>query len=79
MWRFLDCLKLEQSVTDLKITRHLNWDPPPRRHAKWIRYDERLDKVVNDYETYADVMQFMKVVAAMLYVLPEFYYSLITV
>ena len=34
-----------------------------------FRYDERLGKVVNDYDTYADVMQFMKVVAAMTWVL----------
>ena len=65
IWRFFDCLKLEQAITDHKISRHLNRDPPPRREAKWIRYDERLDKVINDYDTYADVMQFLKVVAAM--------------
>ena len=65
MWKFLDCLKLEQAISDTKISRHLNRDPPPRRQAKWIRWDERVDKVVNDYDTYADVMQFLKVVAAM--------------
>ena len=68
MWRFFDCLKLEQAITDHKISRHLNRDPPPRREAKWIRYDERLDEVINDYDTYADVMQFLKVVAAMTWV-----------
>ena len=66
MWRFLDCLKLEQAISDTKITRHLNRDPPPRRAAKWIRWDERVDKVVNEYDTYADTMDFLKVVAAMI-------------
>ena len=65
MWKFLDCLKLEQAITDTKISRYLNREPAPRRQAKWIRYDERLERVINDYDSYADVMEFLKVVAAM--------------
>ena len=47
-------------------------NPPPSTPGpgitttRWIRWDERVDKVVNDYDTYADTMDFLKVVAAMI-------------
>ena len=65
LWKFLDCLKLEQAITDTKIASFLNRDDPPRRQSKWIKYDERLDRVINSYDRYTDVMEFLTVVAAL--------------
>ena len=53
------------AITDHKISCHLNRDPPPRRQAEWIKYDERLGRVIDNYDNYGDVMEFLKVVAAM--------------
>ena len=52
IWRFLDCLKKEQNLTDVKMTQHLMRQPPPPRARKWIIYDEKLKRIVDDFESY---------------------------
>ena len=64
VWKFLDSLKLEQALTDEKIAKRLNRDAPPPRIPKWIKYDEDLDKIVNSYDSYSTVMDYLKAVAA---------------
>ena len=61
----MDCLKLEQALTNDKISRHLNILAPKPHEPKWIKYDERLQSVINSYDDYIDVMEYLKVLAAM--------------
>ena len=65
IWKFLDNLKLEQALIDKKIIMHLNHMTPPPIIPKWIKYDEDLDRVINSYDSYNSVMDYLKVVAAM--------------
>lgn len=53
------------SLTTHSLEDHLT-PGPGITTTRWIRWDERVDKVVNDYDTYADTMDFLKVVAAMI-------------
>ena len=52
IWRFLDRLKKEQTLTDVKITQHMMREPPPLRARKWVLYDEKLKRIVDDFENY---------------------------
>ena len=45
----MDALKLEHSLTELKIVKHLTLTPPPPRQKKWINNDNRLQRVVGSY------------------------------
>ena len=47
MWRFLDCLKAEQSLTDVRLPKRLMRERPEPRAPKWILYDQR---IVESYE-----------------------------
>ena len=49
---FMDALKLEQSLKELQIVKHLTRTPPPLRQKKWINYDNRLQRVVGSYGSY---------------------------
>ena len=60
--KFIDCLKAEQYLTDLKITKRHNRERPENRAAKWIRYDEKLQKIVESYDDYSDKMEFRKAI-----------------
>ena len=64
IWKFLECLKAEQSLTDVKLTRRLLRQPPEKRAAKWIKYDQRLQTIVDSYDDY-DILDFLKVVGCM--------------
>lgn len=65
MWKFIECLKLEQALADQKITDYLNRLPPPRRLPKWIEYDKRLSGVIEAYDKYSGVMQYHRIVAGL--------------
>ena len=61
----MDSLKLEQALTDGKISSFLNNNPVPQHQKTCIKYDERLDLVINEYDSYTIVFDFLNVVAAM--------------
>ena len=42
----MECFKLEQDITDYKITGYLNSELAPRCLAKWIKHDERLNNLI---------------------------------
>ena len=44
-------MKKEQNLTDVKMTQHLMRQPPPPRARKWIIYDEKLKRIVDDFES----------------------------
>ena len=51
------------AITDTIIAIFLNRDDPFRRQRKWIKYDERLDRFINAYDDYHDVMVFLDAAA----------------
>ena len=51
-WKFHDCLKTEQDLTDVKPAKRLCRERPERRAVKWVNYDERLQTVVDAYDDY---------------------------
>ena len=61
----MDSLKLEQALTDGKISSFLNHNPVPHRQKTCIKYDERLGHVISEYDSYTIVFDFLNVVAAM--------------
>ena len=65
IWKFLECLKKEQALTDVKLTKHMVREAPPARSTKWVKYDERLNNVIETYDDF-DVMDFLKVVGHLL-------------
>jgi len=42
----------DQNLTDVKITQHMMKEPPPPRARKWVLYDEKLKRIVDDFENY---------------------------
>ena len=50
----------EQSLTDVKMTKRLLREPPEPRAPRWIRYDQNLQRVVNNYDSYDDTRDFLK-------------------
>ena len=42
IWKFLECLKKEQSLTEVKMTKMMMREEAEPRLSKWRRYDERL-------------------------------------
>ena len=65
IWKFLDCLKSEQDLTDVKLTKKMMKQSPEPRAPKWVRYDVQLQKILEAYDDY-DVLDFLKVVGNML-------------
>ena len=59
-WKFLECLKKEQSLTEVKMTKMMMREEAEPRLAKWRRYDERLQRIIisfNDYSTVTDYLR----------------------
>ena len=67
IWKFLEALKLEQGLTDQKITERLMRRPPPQRAAKWIRYDSLLESFMQAYDNQEyEVIDYLSAVSAAL-------------
>ena len=56
LWKFLTCLRAEQSLTDARHTKRLLRERPEPRAHTWVRYDEHLQRIVDDYDDYCDKM-----------------------
>ena len=52
IWSFMDALKLEHSLAELKIVKHLTRTSPLPQQKKWINNDHRLQKDVRSYDSY---------------------------
>ena len=50
IWSFLDAVKDEQAVTDVKITHDICGRAPPRRKKAWIDRDEALERMCDSYD-----------------------------
>jgi hypothetical protein len=67
IWNFLTALKLEQGLTDQKITDCLMRRPPPPRAAKWFRYDAQLESFMQGYDNQKyEVLECLTAVSAAL-------------
>ena len=62
----IDCLKAEQDLTDLKMTRRLMQEDPEPRRPKWIQYETQLQKILQRFNMYADPIDFLTAVGNML-------------
>ena len=58
LWKFLDKLKLEQALTDAKMTKKQMREAPARRERKCIQLDDRIQQFVDHYET-MDYLKFL--------------------
>ena len=47
IWKFLDCEKAKQSLTDMKKTKQIMKERPEQRAAGWIYYDRRIQDYQN--------------------------------
>ena len=63
IWKFLECIKREQALTDVKITNILT-RRPFKRAAKWEKFDLEIQRIVDDYDNFGDVTEFLKAVGS---------------
>ena len=58
IWKFLECLKKEHSLTEVKMTKMMMREEAEPILAKWRRYDERLQRsqIINDYSTVTEYL-----------------------
>ena len=56
IWRFLEALKKEQNVIRMKLVRMHQLEEPERRAAKWIRYDDRIQRLCDSYSRHTSVL-----------------------
>ena len=66
IWHFLDCLKLEQGLTEWKMVKRLMKEPPKPREKKWVDYDNRLAAIIESYEDHEDKLDSLKIVGSMM-------------
>lgn len=50
IWRFINSLKKEQSLNELRITQYLAGQQPPPRRPLYRDTAERINRIVDDYE-----------------------------
>ena len=60
VWKFLDALRLGQALTDIKITSHLTRKLLEPRSQKWVKHDQRINTVIESYDTYYDFLDYLK-------------------
>ena len=64
IWKFLDCLKSEQDLTDVKLTKRLLREPPKPRAPKWIRFDQQI-RIVDSYDDYTSIIDYLRAVGCL--------------
>ena len=57
IWKFLQCLKNEQNITDVKIMMR---ESPEPRAAEWRKYDEKFQAVIQKFDSYPTILDFLK-------------------
>ena len=60
IWKFLQCLKNEQNITDVKMTKLMMRESPEPRSAKWRKYDEKLQAIIQKFDSYPTILDFLK-------------------
>ena len=65
IWKFLDCLKAEQALTDVKLTKRILREPPEPRAPRWIRFDQQIQRIVDSYDDYTSTIDFQRAVGCL--------------
>ena len=60
IWKFLQCLKNEQNIADVKMTKLMMRESPEPRSAKWMKYDEKLQTIIQTFDSYPIILDFLK-------------------
>ena len=64
IWTYIDAVKDEQAITDIKASRYLmKYDPEPRKPAS-IKRDEQLMKIVKSYYDFGSTVDFLNCIAS---------------
>ena len=66
IWRFLDVLKMEQDITDWKISQKMMRRAPPPQEPRWAEYDIELSRLINSYDDYDDKIDYLKCIGTLL-------------
>ena len=60
MWKFLDALKKEHNLIRMKLVRMRQLEEPERRAAKWIKYDDKIQRLCDSYNRHTSVLEYLK-------------------
>ena len=60
VYQFLQCLKNEQNITDVKMTKLMMRESPEPLSAKWRKYDEKLQTIIQKFDSYPTILDFLK-------------------
>ena len=63
IWKFMEALKKEHNLIRMQLGRMRQLEEPERRAAKWIRYDDRVQKLCDSFNRQTNVVNFLKKVA----------------
>ena len=59
----MEALKKEHNLIRMQLDRMRQLEEPDRRATKWIRYDDRVQKLCNSFNRQTNVVNFLKTVA----------------
>ena len=60
IWKFLQSLKNEQNITDVKMTKLMVRESPEPRSAKWRKYNEKLQTIIQKFDSCPTILDFLK-------------------
>ena len=63
IWKFMEALKKEHNLIRMQLGRMRQLEEPERRAAKWILYDDRVQKLCDSFNRQTNVVNFLKKVA----------------
>ena len=63
LWKFIDALKREQSLTEIKIAKLNRGEECERSTRKYKESANRLKKIVDSFEEYEDEIKYLRTVA----------------
>ena len=58
-------MKAEQSLTDVKLTKRLLRETPEPRAPKWIRFEQQIQRIVDNYDEYSSILDFLRAVGCL--------------
>ena len=63
VWEFLECLKKEQSLTEVKMTKMMIQEEAEPKLVKWRRYDERLQRIIMSFNDNSTVTYYLRCIS----------------
>ena len=60
IWKFMEALTKEHNLIRMQLGRMRQLEEPERRAAKWIRYDDRVQKLCDSFNRQTNVVNFLK-------------------